>query len=163
MRWIDRHRGAIALTATVIVGLGVAGCGDNSTTTIITTAPAPGSGGVAPSTGSSSARTFVGTTSQGLQISFAVLADTVTSVQFGWRAKCDDGLVHTNTIALGSAPLQDGAFSVSGTLETGGYGQVDGKVTGDSASGTLSRSRGSAFNTNCVATGVTWSAHTVSP
>jgi hypothetical protein len=154
MRWIGRHRGVIALTATALVGLGVAGCGNSSTTTII--APTP-------TTGASSARTFVGTTSQGLQISFAVLADTVNGVQFGWRAKCDDGQVHTNTIALGSAPIQDGSFSVSGTLETGGFGQVDGKITGDSATGTLSRSRGSAFNTNCVATGVTWEAQAVSP
>jgi hypothetical protein len=155
-----RLGGTIALAATALVGLGVAGCGDSSTTTIITAAPG---GGIAPSTGASSARTFVGTTSQGLQISFAVLGDTVDSVQFGWRARCDDGQVHTNTIALGSAPLQDGSFSISGTLETGGFGQVDGKVAGDSATGTLSRSRGSAFNTNCVATGVTWNAQAVSP
>ncbi len=146
MRGIGRHRGVIALTATVLVGLAVAGCGDSSTTTIITTAP-------------SSGQAFAGTTSQGLPISFTVVGNTVNGVRFGWRAKCDDGQVHSNTIALGPAPIQDGSFSVSGTLTTGGYGQVDGKIDGDSASGTLSRSHGSAFNANCVATGVTWEAH----
>ncbi len=159
MRRIDRHKAAIALTATVLVVLGVAGCGDSSTTTIITTAP-----GTMPSGGgNSSAQYFVGTTDQGLQISFGVVANTVNGVRFGWRAKCDDGQVHSNTIALGSAPVQDGSFSVSGTLTTGGYGQVDGKIDGDSASGTLSRSHGSAFNTNCVAKDVSWTAHAASP
>lgn len=152
MRLIGRHKGVIALTVTVIAGLGAAGCGDHSTTTII----APGT---TPSSGASSAQSFVGTTDQGLPISFAVLGETVNGVRFGWRAKCEDGQVHTNTIVLGSAPIQNGSFSVSGTLETGGYGQVDGKIDGDSASGTLSRSKGSAFGTNCVATGVTWEAH----
>ena len=158
MRRIGRHRGVIALTATVIVGLAAAGCGDSATTTIITSAPstAPTSSN---GTGASSAQSFVGTTDQGRPISFTVLGNTVSSVQFGWTVKCEDGQVHTNTIALGSAPIQDGSFSVSGTLETGGYGQVDGKIDGDSASGTLSRSRGSAFGTNCVASGVTWEAH----
>ncbi len=158
MRRIGRHRGVIALTATVLVGLGVAGCGNSSTTTIITTAPTPSSSGGAPS-GASGVQSFVGTTDQSLPITFAVVGNTVESVRFGWRAKCDDGQVHSNTIALGSAPIQDGSFSVSGTLTTGGYGQVDGKIDGDSASGTLSRSKGSAFGTNCVATGVTWEAH----
>jgi hypothetical protein len=146
----------LLLAASVLVGLALVGCGDSSTTTIITTAPTPTSSGGVPS----GAQSFVGTTDQGQPISFTVLGSTVNSVRFGWTAKCDDGQVHSNTIALGSAPIaDDGSFSVSGTLTTGGYGQVDGKIDGDNASGTLSRSKGSAFGTNCVASGVTWEAH----
>ena len=131
----------MALTALVIAGLGSAGCGGGGSTT----APAPGS--------------YTGVTSQGLPISFVVNASGVSNVRFGWSASCADGQVHANTIVLPGAGVRGGAFSVGGTLETGGVAHVDGTFDGSKASGTLSRSGGTAFGTDCSATGVHWHAH----
>jgi hypothetical protein len=97
-------------------------------------------------------------TSQGLPISFVVTPGAVSSVRFAWRARCADGEVHTNTIALGGARIHYGVFSTGGPLETGGIAHVDGKLEGSKASGVLSRRKGTAFGTNCRATGITWHA-----
>jgi len=102
---------------------------------------------------------YVGSTSQGLPISFDITPAGVNSVQFEWRATCADGQVHTNEILLGSATLQSGSFLVGGTLNTGADAQVSGTVHGSAASGELSRSGPSAFGTNCLDSGVTWTAH----
>lgn len=102
---------------------------------------------------------YVGSTSQGLPISFAVTPAGVNSVQFQWRATCADGKVHTNEILLGGATLRSGSFLVGDTLNTGADAQVSGTVHGSTAFGQLSRSGPSAFGTNCLDTGVTWTAH----
>ena len=104
------------------------------------------------------AGSYVGVTSQGLPITFEVNPGSVSSVRFAWRARCADGQVHTNTIALDSTRIHYGVFSLGGLLETGGIAHVDGKIEGSNASGVLSRSRGTAFGTNCRATGITWEA-----
>ncbi len=125
------------------IALALAGCGASAGTS----ASGPvGSG------------SYVGTTSQGLPISFIVTPTSVQSIQFGWQAICADGRSHSNTIILGSTPLASGAFAVSGTLDTGASSSVSGKVAGETASGTLSRSGPSAFGTNCTDTGVAWTA-----
>lgn len=103
--------------------------------------------------------TYVGRTSQGLPIELEVGATSIQYVAFGWRARCADGRVHTNTIGLGGAPIHHRRFSVFGVLTTGGRGRVRGKLTGERASGRLSRWAGSAFRTACVARGVRWRAH----
>ena len=106
-----------------------------------------------------SSTTFSGTTSQGLPISFSVTATSVNSLSFGWTALCADGQHHTNSIFGGDALLNQGSFSMGGTLNTGGTFQVDGVVNGTTAAGTLSRSGPSAFGTfDCTAAGVTWQA-----
>jgi hypothetical protein len=87
----------VALTALAVAGLGIAGCGGGGSTTA---APAPGS--------------YIGTTSQGLPISFVVNSGAVSSVRFGWSASCADGQVHANTIVLPGAGVRGGAFSVQG-------------------------------------------------
>lgn len=107
--------------------------------------------------------TFRGTTSQGLPISFTTTSTAVLSLSFDWTALCADGQTHTNTISAGGGEIHNGSFSLGGTLNTGGTFHVDGTVTGTSASGTLSRSGPSAFNTDCLADGVTWQANAVSP
>jgi hypothetical protein len=110
----------------------------------------------------SSTTSFYGTTSQGLPINFSVSATTVNSLSFGWTALCADGQHHTNSIFAGDAPLNQGNFSMGGTLDTGGTFQVNGVVNGTTASGTLSRSGPSAFGTfDCTASGVTWQAQAV--
>ncbi len=101
---------------------------------------------------------YVGQTSQGLPISFIVAGGEIHEINFGWRARCDDGRIHANTIALPGGGIDYGAFSSGGGLETGGIAHVDGTFDGARASGELSRSRGSAFGTNCRATGIDWSA-----
>jgi len=103
--------------------------------------------------------TYVGRTSQGLPIELEVGATSVQYVAFGWRARCADGRVHTNTIGLGDAPIRNRRFSVFGVLTTGGRGRVRGKLGGERASGKLSRWAGSAFRTTCVARGIRWHAH----
>jgi hypothetical protein len=104
---------------------------------------------------------YRGVTSQGLPIFFTVTSTSVEDVVFGWRAKCADGLVHTNTIGLGGTGLRRGRFSVRGLLTTGGRAHVIGRLKGGRARGRLSRWAGSAFNTNCVARGIGWHAHLV--
>ena len=106
---------------------------------------------------------FSGTTSQGLPISFAVSRTRVISLSFDWTAYCADGQHHSNSIFAGDGPLNQGAFSLGGILNTGGTFQVDGVVNGTTATGTLSRSGASAFGTfDCSATGVTWQAQAAS-
>jgi hypothetical protein len=103
--------------------------------------------------------TYIGATSQGLPITLTASADAVQSVDFGWTADCADGQTHTNTISAGGGPITNGAFSLSGILNTGGHFQVDGTVSDTTASGTLSRSGPNAFGAfDCSATGVTWKA-----
>lgn len=136
---------AVALAVAGSVGVGIAGCGSNSTKASIPV-PVPGS--------------YVGVTSQGLPISFVVTAgDVVRNVEFGWRAKCEDGQTHSNTILLPGPRVHDGAFSLRGTLETGGIAHVHGTFDASGASGVLSRAKGSAFGTDCRATGIAWHAH----
>ncbi len=136
-------RNARNVAVLVIAGLLIAGCGGESNP------PASGK----PVTGS-----YVGETSQGLPITFEVNPGSVSSVSFAWRARCADGQVHTNTIALEGTRIHYGVFSLGGVLETGGIAHIDGKIEGSKASGVLSRSRGTAFRTNCRAAGVTWEA-----
>jgi len=135
-----RHTTAIAVICST--GFAVAGCGGSSS---------------AVSSGA-----FDGSTSQGLPISFFVTPSGVGSVQFEWRAKCDDGHTHTNEIVLGDGQLRSGAFSVGGTLNTGADAEVNGTVHGDTASGELSRSGPSAFGTDCLAAGISWHARSTS-
>ena len=142
------------LAATALVCLGVVGCGgsDDTTTTTVTstvTAP-PGQNGAATS--------YAGTTEQGLPISFSTTPNAVVDLSFGWRAPCADGRVRSNSISLGGGPIHDGTFSFGGVLETGGVAQVEGTIDGDSASGTFSRSKGTAFGINCKVTDVSWRA-----
>lgn len=105
--------------------------------------------------------TYRGTTSQGLPIWFVVGQTSVEEVTFGWRAKCADGRIHTNSILLDGGPIRDRRFSVGGVLGTGGRARVSGRLSGDRASGRLSRWANSAFNTVCVARGVRWRARLV--
>ena len=110
------------------------------------------------------AGTYAGTTSQGLPIAFSVTpAGGLESVRFGWRARCEDGRVHVNTILLPGAQIENESYAVGGTLETRGVAHVDGRFDESKASGVLSRSRGTAFGVNCRATGVTWTAEPGSP
>ena len=81
---------------------------------------------------------YVDETSQGLPISFIVAGATVRDLSFGWRARCDDGQVHANTIALPGGAIHYRVFSSGGPLETGGIAHVDGKFDGAQASGNLS-------------------------
>jgi hypothetical protein len=130
-----------------LVALALAGCG-TSTNTSTNTSLASGD--------------YVGTTSQGLPISFTVTPTSVESIRFSWQAICADGQSHSNTIALGNTSINAGAFSVSGTLDTGAASSVSGNLVGDTASGDLSRSGPSDFGTDCTDTGVTWQAHLLS-
>lgn len=110
------------------------------------------------------AGSYAGTTSQGLPIGFSVTPEgDVVDIQFGWRARCEDGLVHVNSIVLPGAPMKDGSFAVGGPLETGGLAHVDGTFDGPQAEGALSRSRGTAFGVNCTATDIEWTAEPGAP
>jgi hypothetical protein len=118
--------------------------------------PAPGP---APKPNSGPARgAYAGPTSQGLPITFTVSSGYVSTVRFGWRARCEDGQVRSNTIILPGGPIQNGSFRTGGMLETGGIAHVSGHFDGGTASGVLSRSRGTAFGVNCTATGIRWRA-----
>jgi hypothetical protein len=144
LRSVESRGSALALTASALVAAAFAGCGGGDSTPAPAAAP-PG--------------TYLGVTSQGLPISFGVgPGQVVTDVRFGWRARCADGLVHANTIALPGARIHYRVFSLGGMLETGGIAHIDGKFAGAEASGTLSRSRGSAFGVDCRATGIAWHA-----
>jgi len=102
---------------------------------------------------------YVGRTSQGLPIVFVVGPSSVQAIEFLWRARCADGRVHTNAIALDAGAIRHRRFSVFNTLSTGGRARVSGGVRGMRASGRLSRWGGSAFRTTCVARGMSWHAH----
>ena len=102
--------------------------------------------------------TYVGTTSQGLPISFTASSSQVSDITFAWTAHCADGQTHTNSIEIGGASIASGAFSSSGTLNTGGQASVSGQISGANASGRLSRSGPTAFGTDCTDNGVTWTA-----
>jgi hypothetical protein len=138
-RWV-----ALAGALTLAGAAAFAGCGGDGSTTASSGPPVPGS--------------YVGETSQGLPITFEVAPGAVGTLRFGWRATCDDGQVHQNTIVLPGSRLHYGVFAMGGTLETGGIAHVSGKIEGSEASGSLSRSHGSAFGTNCRATGIAWHA-----
>jgi hypothetical protein len=133
--------------AVLVVALSLGGCGSGESTSAAGGAPAEGR--------------YAGETSQGLPISFIVAGETVRDISFGWRARCADGQIHSNTIALPGGAIHYRVFSSGGGLETGGIAHVDGKFDDGRASGELSRSRGSAFGTNCRATGIRWSADLV--
>ena len=155
MQSIGRIRVTLSVTTVAVLGALLGGCGGGGeTTTVTSTVTVQSHAGVTDVQG------YSGTTSQGLPISFAATPRAVLTVSFDWRARCADGQVHTNTIRLGGAPIQNGSFVIDGTLTTGGVAHVEGTVKGGSASGHLSRSKGSAFGTNCVATGISWKAHT---
>jgi len=145
---------AILFIALAVTALRVAGCGGFGGKT----ASEP-SEGTAPS----GATTYVGTTDQGREISFAATSSAVFDLSFGWSAPCADGKVRSNSIDLGGAAIHDGTFSFGGVLETGGVAQVEGKIDGDIASGTFSRSRGTAFGIDCKVTDVAWEAHAEPP
>ena len=134
----------IVVALLALSGVGLFGCGSADR--------------AAPSAGAPPQGHYVGETSQGLPINFTVTGTTVRDIRFGWRARCDDGQIHANTIALPGGAITYRAFASGGQLETGGIAHVDGEFDGTQASGELSRSRGSAFGANCRATGVTWSA-----
>ncbi|HEX7059052.1 MAG TPA: hypothetical protein VF176_04305 [Solirubrobacterales bacterium] len=106
--------------------------------------------------------TYTGATSQGLPIFFTASATEILSLRFGWSADCADGQTHANTISAGSGPIYNDVFALGGVLDTGGHFQVDGTITGATASGTLSRGGASAFGTfDCNISGVTWQAQAV--
>ena len=138
----------VALLAALILASSLGACGGG--------ADAPVAGGP-PREGR-----YAGRTAQGLPISFIVSGTTVRDLSFGWRATCEDGQVHTNTIALPGGGIHYSVFSSGGRLETGGIAHVQGKFDGEEFAGELSRSRGSAFGTNCRATGIKWSAEFLS-
>jgi hypothetical protein len=143
------------IVAALAMAVLVAGCGgsDGGVSSTDETV-ATGGPGVSPATGA-----YSGKTSQGLPITFTVSpGGTISVVRFGWRARCEDGKVHTNTILLDGGPIRDRDFSVQGTLETGGVAGVRGRFEDGTASGTLWRAKGSAFGTNCVAKGIGWHA-----
>ena len=137
----------VCLLALLAVGCVLAACDGGNATTAEGGAPPDGR--------------YVGETSQGLPISFVVTGAQVRDVTFGWRARCEDGQVHANTIALPGGGINYRVFSSGGRLETGGIAHIAGKFDGEQASGELSRSQGSAFGTNCRATGVEWTADRV--
>ena len=155
MQSIQRIRAVSALTAAAVVGALLVGCGGSDETTTVTSTVT-----VTSKSGVTDVKGYSGTTSQGLPISFAATGRAVLTVSFDWRARCEDGQIHRNTIRLGGAPIQDGSFVIDGNLTTGGVAHVEGTVKGNKASGHLSRSKGSAFGTNCLATGISWTAHT---
>jgi hypothetical protein len=153
LRLIGRRFSATVFMAIAVVVLGVAGCGgsdDSATTTVTSTVTAP--------SGSGNASSYSGTTSQGLPVTIVATPSVVLEFSFGWRADCADGQVRSNSISIGGAPVRDGSFTFDSVLETGGVAQVQGEIDGDSASGTLSRSKGTAFGINCAVSGVDWEA-----
>ena len=154
MRLIGRRCGATAFMALAIVVLGLAGCGgsDDSTSTVTSTVT------VTSGTASSSATNYVGTTSQGLPVTIVATSNAVLEFSFGWRGRCADGQVRSNSIRIGGAPIRDGSFTFDSVLETGGVAQVKGAIEDDTASGTLSRGKGTAFGIDCAVSGVDWQA-----
>jgi hypothetical protein len=157
----ELSRRLVGTTSTMLIGAALAaGCGGSSEPATSAggtpTAPAPAT--VATTT-AAAGRAYLGATSQGLPISFVVTATSVDAIRFAWRATCADHQMHENTIVFRSTPIAAGAFSASGTLNTGAQSSVSGHVSGSSASGRLSRSGPSAFGTTCSATGVSWTAH----
>lgn len=100
---------------------------------------------------------YSGSTGQDLPITLTVSPGAVDVVRFYWRATCADGMTYTNSIVLQHAPIVQGRFSFDRILTTGARAQVSGEIVGTHASGTFSRSGGSSFGTDCVATDV-WSA-----
>lgn len=153
MRLIKGNRMAVALAPLAAFALAASGCGgsdDTTTTTVTSTVTAP--------SGPAGTTTYTGTTEQGLPIEFTATPNAVLDLSFGWRAPCADGKERTNSIGLGGGPIHGGTFSFGGVLETGGVAQVEGTISGDRASGTFSRSRGTAFGIDCKITDVAWRA-----
>jgi hypothetical protein len=139
--------------AIVALGSGAAGCAGLGETKTVT---APSSGGA--QSAPPGAITYRGTTEQGLPISFDATSDAVVDLSFGWRARCADGKVRSNSIGLGGGAIHDGTFSFDGALQTGGVAQVEGKISGDHASGTFSRNGETAFGIDCAVADVAWQA-----
>ena len=107
---------------------------------------------------------YVGATSQGLPVALEVGPTTVRAFYYRWRALCEDGQTHENGIILDEPTLiSEGRFSYDRILTTGARAEVSGQLSGSTASGTLSRSGGSAFNTDCVARDITWQARLGGP
>jgi hypothetical protein len=162
---LSRRLAGLAPTVLIAVCAAV-GCGGSSQTVTktltktVTASGAPASQStVTTSPPGTSARAFLGATSQGLPISFVVTPTSVVSIRFAWRATCADHQMHQNTILFPGAPITAGAFSASGTLNTGASSSVFGHVNGSAASGRLSRSGPSSFGTSCLDAGVTWTAY----
>src|SRR3954454_1673539 len=135
---IGAIRATLAL-ASATFGLALAGCGggDDTTTTVTKTV-------TVPKPGITDVHAFSGCTSQELPISFAASPKAVLTLSFDWRARCEDGQVHRNTIRLGGAPIQGDSFVIDGNLTTGGVAHVEGTMKGNRATGHLSRSEGSS-------------------
>lgn len=150
---------ASAVLIAVVAGAGCGGSSQTETKTLTASGAPASQPTVTTGTPGTVARAYLGSTSQGLPISFVVTPTSVDSIRFAWRATCADHQTHENTILFRSAPITAGAFSASGTLNTGASSSVSGQVHGSSASGRLSRSGPSAFGTTCLAAGVTWTAH----
>ena len=120
-----RMRNSVILLLLSAASLSLAGCG-------IEINIDDGGGGES----SRDAGTYAGRTSQGLPIAFSVTpAGGVAGVRFGWRARCEDGQVHVNTIALPGGAIQDGSFRTGGMLETGGIAHVSGHFDGGRQTG----------------------------
>lgn len=151
-----RHRVAFACGAALLAGSILAGCagfGDTTTTVVSPTVTVPGG---------SDTTTYTGTTEQGLPFVFAATPQAVVQLSFEWRAPCADGVTRSNSIRLGASSIQNDSFSFDSTLETGGVTQVEGKIQGDRASGTFSRSKGTSFGIDCQISGVHWAARAAS-
>lgn len=104
---------------------------------------------------------YTGDTSQNLPISITVVRTEVRSAVFRWRGRCGDGEIHTNTVILrGRAQVRHGRFSLGARLDSGGTGQVSGRLDGDRASGTLSRLGASVSGTRCTVKNISWHART---
>jgi hypothetical protein len=101
---------------------------------------------------------YSGTTSQGLPIFIGVGRTSIRSFFFRWRARCDDGQVHTSSVLLRGAPVSRGRFSFDTSIDSGGSAHVSGKIRGVRASGTLSRTGPTAFGAKCTVRGVRWHA-----
>jgi hypothetical protein len=126
----------------------------------VASTPTPASPKPSPTPQPVLAGPYSGLTSQGQPVSFTVSGSTVTSISFGWSAVCSDGQRHTNSIAAGSTALSGNTFTLNTqfpSTPTPLSVSFHGVLSGKSASGTFSRSGGSAFGTNCSASG-TWSA-----
>jgi hypothetical protein len=147
-----RHPAALACAIAVLgasVLTGCAGSGD-TTTTVISPAVTP------PNLSGTTA--YRGTTEQGLPFVFAATPSAVVQLTFMWRAPCADGTVRSNSIRLGTTPVQNGSFTFDSTLQTGGVTHVEGTIQGDQASGTFSRSKGTSFGVDCAISDVHWNA-----
>jgi hypothetical protein len=104
---------------------------------------------------------YTGATNQDLPISIAVSQTEVRSASFHWRATCNDGKTHLNTVILrGRARVRHGRFSLGARLDSGGSARVSGRLDGDHAIGKLSRVGASISGTRCAVKDIGWHART---